>query len=344
MAGGDLRRRRRIVGLVARRSHRRGRPRRRVRARLHGHRHGHIPLGLRGVRRQLWQTTDDGVVPEDRGPVHRADRRRVGELHDEQRAAVRRLRRPHRPSRDRRGRTLRPRRRALRASQRVLGDDEGLYTAADVGHRPRGGGSPAHPGGAGPRRRDGAPVRAVRRPWGLRGSSLRTVRPAPDSVTASTTSRHVPSARYPRPGEHDGAVEWDPRTREGARRRRGRPSARRDPGGRPHRVVGGARAPRRSWPASAQTSSRSSRSSRPDLMRFAGTKAPGDPQWWEWGPLAHAANTNKRGITLDLTRAEGHDLALRLWPRPTWCSRTSRPGSWSSSAWTGTGSTTSIPR
>ena len=47
-------------------------------------------------------------------------------------------------------------------------------------------------------------------------------------------------------------------------------------------------------------------------MRFAGTKAPGDPQWWEWGPLAHAANTNKRGITLDLTRAEGHELALRL--------------------------------
>jgi crotonobetainyl-CoA:carnitine CoA-transferase CaiB-like acyl-CoA transferase len=51
---------------------------------------------------------------------------------------------------------------------------------------------------------------------------------------------------------------------------------------------------------------------RPDLMRFAGTKAPGDPQWWEWGPLAHAANTNKRGITIDLTRPEGHDLALRL--------------------------------
>jgi crotonobetainyl-CoA:carnitine CoA-transferase CaiB-like acyl-CoA transferase len=51
---------------------------------------------------------------------------------------------------------------------------------------------------------------------------------------------------------------------------------------------------------------------RPDLMRFAGTKEPGDPQWWEWGPLAHAANTNKRGITIDLTRAEGYDLALRL--------------------------------
>jgi crotonobetainyl-CoA:carnitine CoA-transferase CaiB-like acyl-CoA transferase len=51
---------------------------------------------------------------------------------------------------------------------------------------------------------------------------------------------------------------------------------------------------------------------RPDLMRFSSTMAPGDPQWWEWGPLAHAANTNKRGITLDLRRPEGHELALRL--------------------------------
>jgi crotonobetainyl-CoA:carnitine CoA-transferase CaiB-like acyl-CoA transferase len=51
---------------------------------------------------------------------------------------------------------------------------------------------------------------------------------------------------------------------------------------------------------------------RPDLMRFSSTKTPGDPQWWEWGPLAHAANTNKRGITIDLSRPEGRDVALRL--------------------------------
>jgi crotonobetainyl-CoA:carnitine CoA-transferase CaiB-like acyl-CoA transferase len=51
---------------------------------------------------------------------------------------------------------------------------------------------------------------------------------------------------------------------------------------------------------------------RPDLIRFASSMAPGDPKWWEWGPLAHAANTNKRGITLDLRRPEGHSVALRL--------------------------------
>ncbi|MCU1457021.1 MAG: L-carnitine dehydratase/bile acid-inducible protein [Actinomycetia bacterium] len=51
---------------------------------------------------------------------------------------------------------------------------------------------------------------------------------------------------------------------------------------------------------------------RPDLMRLAGPKTPTDPLWAEWGPLAHAANTNKRGITIDLTRPEGRDLALQL--------------------------------
>ena len=51
---------------------------------------------------------------------------------------------------------------------------------------------------------------------------------------------------------------------------------------------------------------------RPDLMRYAGPQGPDVLQWYEWGPLAHAANTNKRGITIDLTRPEGRDLVLRL--------------------------------
>jgi crotonobetainyl-CoA:carnitine CoA-transferase CaiB-like acyl-CoA transferase len=51
---------------------------------------------------------------------------------------------------------------------------------------------------------------------------------------------------------------------------------------------------------------------RPDPMRLSSTKSPGDPQWWEWGPVLHAANTNKRAITLDLTSSEGRSVAIRL--------------------------------
>ncbi len=51
---------------------------------------------------------------------------------------------------------------------------------------------------------------------------------------------------------------------------------------------------------------------RPDLMRYSSTLSPGDPQWWEWGPLVHAANTVKRGVTIDLTRPEGRELLLEL--------------------------------
>jgi crotonobetainyl-CoA:carnitine CoA-transferase CaiB-like acyl-CoA transferase len=51
---------------------------------------------------------------------------------------------------------------------------------------------------------------------------------------------------------------------------------------------------------------------RPDLMRYTSTRPPTEDAWWEWGPLYHGANHNKRGITLDLTRPEGRDLLVRL--------------------------------
>src|SRR5438270_120863 len=51
---------------------------------------------------------------------------------------------------------------------------------------------------------------------------------------------------------------------------------------------------------------------RPDLMRYTSTKRPSDDSWWEWGPIFHAANAGKRGITLDLTRPEGVDVFERL--------------------------------
>jgi crotonobetainyl-CoA:carnitine CoA-transferase CaiB-like acyl-CoA transferase len=51
---------------------------------------------------------------------------------------------------------------------------------------------------------------------------------------------------------------------------------------------------------------------RPDLMRYTSVKPPTEDRWWEWGPLFHGANTNKRAVTLDLTEPEGRDLLLRL--------------------------------
>jgi crotonobetainyl-CoA:carnitine CoA-transferase CaiB-like acyl-CoA transferase len=51
---------------------------------------------------------------------------------------------------------------------------------------------------------------------------------------------------------------------------------------------------------------------RPDLMRYASTRPPTVDQWWEWGPIFHAVNVNKRAVTLDLTRPDGVELFEQL--------------------------------
>jgi crotonobetainyl-CoA:carnitine CoA-transferase CaiB-like acyl-CoA transferase len=51
---------------------------------------------------------------------------------------------------------------------------------------------------------------------------------------------------------------------------------------------------------------------RPDLMRFTSMRPSTQDQWWEWGPVFHSVNTNKRGITLDLTRQEGRAVFEQL--------------------------------
>jgi crotonobetainyl-CoA:carnitine CoA-transferase CaiB-like acyl-CoA transferase len=51
---------------------------------------------------------------------------------------------------------------------------------------------------------------------------------------------------------------------------------------------------------------------RPDGMRFSSTRPTSVDQWWEWGPVYHGANANKRAITLDMNQAEGAELARRL--------------------------------
>ncbi|MBX3025786.1 CoA transferase [bacterium] len=51
---------------------------------------------------------------------------------------------------------------------------------------------------------------------------------------------------------------------------------------------------------------------RPDGMRYAGGAFMGHERWWEHSPFFLAANTNKRGLTLNLNDPAGLDLLLRL--------------------------------
>lgn len=128
------------------------------------------------------------------------------------------------------------------------------------------------------------------------------------------TGHERPSFRpVPEPAADDGAVEWQPRSPTNAPANG--PESRLPLAG--VRVVD-----LTAWwagPCAAQALAclgadviKVESIKRPDLMRYAGPQGPGVPQWYEWGPLAHAANTNKRGITIDLTRPEGRDLVLRL--------------------------------
>ena len=51
---------------------------------------------------------------------------------------------------------------------------------------------------------------------------------------------------------------------------------------------------------------------RPDGMRFAGGRPPTWDQWWEWGPVFLCSNTNKRGVSIELSLPQGRELALDL--------------------------------
>ena len=51
---------------------------------------------------------------------------------------------------------------------------------------------------------------------------------------------------------------------------------------------------------------------RPDGMRFSGGRPSGWEQWWEWGPVFLCSNTNKRGITLELSAPRGRGVAIEL--------------------------------
>ncbi|MGO9158807.1 CaiB/BaiF CoA transferase family protein [Mycobacterium sp.] len=51
---------------------------------------------------------------------------------------------------------------------------------------------------------------------------------------------------------------------------------------------------------------------RPDGMRFRANKPFDTPHWWETGPSYQGGNTNKRGLTLDMSSSEGRDAAHEL--------------------------------
>jgi crotonobetainyl-CoA:carnitine CoA-transferase CaiB-like acyl-CoA transferase len=51
---------------------------------------------------------------------------------------------------------------------------------------------------------------------------------------------------------------------------------------------------------------------RPDGIRFASTQQPTADRWWEWCAMLHGMNAGKRGITLDLSRPRGLELARAL--------------------------------
>jgi crotonobetainyl-CoA:carnitine CoA-transferase CaiB-like acyl-CoA transferase len=51
---------------------------------------------------------------------------------------------------------------------------------------------------------------------------------------------------------------------------------------------------------------------RPDGIRSNTTRELSDPEWPEWSPYFHVSNNDKRGLTLDMSSAEGRLLAERL--------------------------------
>jgi crotonobetainyl-CoA:carnitine CoA-transferase CaiB-like acyl-CoA transferase len=124
-----------------------------------------------------------------------------------------------------------------------------------------------------------------------------------------------PFGPVPAPGQHDGRVRWDERAAGQA--------AAADAADSPRGPLDGVRVLDLTafWAGPVCTHLLAALGAdvikveglrRPDGMRFSSGKSAADDQWWEWGPVFLACNTNKRGITLELSHPSGRDLALRL--------------------------------
>jgi crotonobetainyl-CoA:carnitine CoA-transferase CaiB-like acyl-CoA transferase len=120
-----------------------------------------------------------------------------------------------------------------------------------------------------------------------------------------------PFSRAPAPGEDDGAVDWSDRgSAPGSAGERRLPLA-------GLRVVDCT-----AWWAGPSATNvlaalgadvvKVESVERPDQMRFSSTRRPPSENWWEWGPIFHAVNTGKRGITIDLGAEDGIGVFRRL--------------------------------
>jgi crotonobetainyl-CoA:carnitine CoA-transferase CaiB-like acyl-CoA transferase len=153
----------------------------------------------------------------------------------------------------------------------------------------------------------------------------------PYRISGAAARRFSPA---PEVGADVGSVDWLPDDRRrGADGPRGTDRPRLDPSGRPQPEPGAtpeSALPLRGvrivdctawWAGPSATHAlaclgadvvKVESTTRPDQMRFAGTRRPPEVQWWEWGPIHHGVNVDKRGITIDLGRPEGIALFERL--------------------------------
>ena len=57
---------------------------------------------------------------------------------------------------------------------------------------------------------------------------------------------------------------------------------------------------------------------RPDPIRFNSIKEMSEDDWWEWSPLYHGPNANKRSLSLDLSSSEGREILVLVTRYSAW--------------------------
>ena len=284
-----------------------GRRHRRRHPRLHGRLNDHLPFGL-CVLHGLAAVVRNGT--NGRGAIDRTNEGRILRRHHQQRPAIPGLPGHDRARRPRRGHRVGASRQALRGRDEFLAavhDHTQSRTTAQLLEEAALLRIPAAPV------LDAAGVLAFEhfrdREVFLPSPSGRFVQPRVPYRVSGRAPR--PFSRAPAPGEHDGAVDWPDR-------------------GSPPRSAGERQLPLTGirvvdctawWAGPSATNVLAALGAdvvkvesvdRPDQMRFSSTRRPPAEDWWEWGPIFHAVNTGKRGITIDLGAEDGIAVFRRL--------------------------------